>query len=92
MLADAVDHEEERTGHRREALFFSMQGVCQKTMLGIAAVTFPFLIYFGSDNTATATGVKLVGLASAAACLVAFVIFLRYPLRERDGKVVLKGS
>lgn len=93
LLADAVDFDEQRTGQRREAMFFSMQGVFQKTALGLSAMTFGQLIFLGGGERATRTGLNLICLCAAGGCLLAFLVFLKYPLRERDGKVCLaKGG
>ena len=92
LLADAVDYDEQCTGQRREAIYFSMQGVTQKLMLGLSAMAFPFLVFYGGQpgaRTATALGVKLVALAAFAGCVASFLFFLKYPLREREGKVCL---
>ena len=89
LLADAVDHDEHRTGHRREAIFFSLQGVFQKFLLGISALTFGTLITHGAETSVTRNGLDLVVAAALAGAVAAFFVFLHYPLRERDGKVCL---
>ncbi|MCP4643453.1 MAG: MFS transporter, partial [bacterium] len=90
LLADAIDYDEQLTGQRREAIFFGLQGVVQKLMIGISALTFGFIVYEG--DVVTVTGLRTVAAAAAVSAVIAFAIFLTYPLRERDGKVVLKNA
>jgi len=183
VLSDVVDYDEQLTGRRREAIFFGVQGVFQKTMIGVSAFVFTIVPFIGSDGTlplrpdrpltfegdytpidsqtpipktqtpeldpgtirievspadldapwilqgpggfnregtgsATLTGMspgpykitwqevpgytppklrnvptpyglKLMTFICGLACIVAFLVFLKYPIRERDGKIVL---
>ncbi|MBN2307400.1 MAG: MFS transporter [Candidatus Hydrogenedentes bacterium] len=92
LLSDAVDYDEQLTGQRREAIFFGLQGVFQKIMLGASAFTFSRLLAVGGQDTATTTGLKLVAMSAGIGGALAFFAFLVYPLRERDGKVVHKKA
>ena len=87
ILSDVVDYDEQLTGQRREAIFFGMQGVAQKLMLGAGALTFGQLSATGGE--VTEVGLRRVLIAAALGSVAAFVVFLLYPLRERDGKVCL---
>ncbi|MCP4640653.1 MAG: MFS transporter, partial [bacterium] len=63
LLADAIDYDEQLTGQRREAIFFGLQGVVQKLMIGISALTFGFIVYEG--DVVTVTGLRTVAAAAA---------------------------
>ena len=92
VLGDVVDYDERLTGRRREAIFFGVQGIFQKLMIGVSVFTFTTVAYLGADGTDAAPtefGMKLMALLCAASAVIAFVVFLRYPIRERDGKIVL---
>lgn len=188
VLGDVVDYDQTLTGRRREAIFFGVQGIFQKLMLGASVLTFTIVPYLGGDGTQrlredgwltfsvryeaksetplpnpgdasqvsggpaqalsvridplprgldapwtlrgphgfeqeghgatllknlepgayaltwhdvpgwaspepqrtpTPRGLKYMVALSALACLVSFAAFVKYPLRERDGKVVL---
>lgn len=189
VLSDVVDYDEQLTGRRREAIFFGVQGIAQKAMIGLSVLAFTVVPYIRSDGTkmlpekgaigfsgvyrpqdggppqegraqtsieepepatirvdanpdsldapwrlsgpdgfvyngsgdqvlegltpgpyvidwgnvaghitpnpertATPFGLKLMALLCGVACVAAFVFFIKYPLRERDGKVVLVGE
>jgi hypothetical protein len=47
-------------------------------------------MYAGGDLKPTEMGLKLISLTAGAVALVSFLVFLRYPVRERDGKAYLK--
>lgn len=89
ILSDVIDYDEQRTGRRREAMYFGVQAVFQKAAIGLSVLAFSVLAYVGSQSAASVTGLKLVALVAGAACAVGFLIFLRYPIRERDGKAFL---
>jgi GPH family glycoside/pentoside/hexuronide:cation symporter len=89
LLSDAVDYDERLTGQRREGMFFGVQGIFQKIMIGLGVVTLAAVKGAGDPQAdATVAGLKWAALAAAAACVVGFIIFLPYPLRERKGRVV----
>ena len=89
LLADVIDYDEKLTGKRREAIYFGVQAIFQKTAIGISIAVATVLMYVGGDLNPTPRGLKLVALASALSALVAFFVFLRYPIREKEGKVYL---
>ena len=88
LLADVIDYDEKRTGRRREALFFAVQGTIQKTLFGCAGLTFSMVAYTGPANTVSIAGLRGVTLIAAAAGLLGFFIFSKYPLREVGGVMV----
>lgn len=87
VLSDVIDYDEQLTGRRREAIYFGFQGSFQKLSLGFSSLLFGMLAY-GSDGTVSVSGLRHVALVAAAISLIGFIIFIRYPLREREGKVV----
>lgn len=88
LLADVIDYDEKLTGRRREALFFAVQGTIQKTLLGCAGLTFSIVAYTGPGSTISVAGLRGVTLIAAAAGLLGFFVFAKYPLRESGGVVV----
>ncbi len=85
VLADVVDDDARTTGRRREAVFFGTQGIFQKVGIGLATMAFAVVPYLGGDGHAmTPAGLKVMALFCALAGLVAFLIFLGYPLRETE--------
>jgi len=53
ILSDVIDYDERLTGRRREAIFFGVQGIAQRTMVGLSVLTFTIVPYFKSDGSRT---------------------------------------
>lgn len=50
ILADVVDYDEKRIGRRREAIFFGMQGIAQKALIGLSVLTFTMVPFLGNNG------------------------------------------
>jgi GPH family glycoside/pentoside/hexuronide:cation symporter len=90
IMSDVVDYDERLTGRRREAVFFGFQGTFQKVTLGVSSFIFGQLAYRGSGGEISVGGLRAVALLAGGASLLGFCVFLTYPLREREGKLVVK--
>jgi len=80
ILADVVDYDEQHTGMRREAIYFGVQAIFQKSAIGISIVVFGLLVHFGGPDS-NALGLRIVAGLAGLACLAGFFVFLGYPLR-----------
>ena len=76
LLADVIDADATRTGIRREAIYFGVQAILQKSMIGLSVVSFAAIQQTGGTNALGWTAL-LAGLF----CLGGLVCFLRYGLR-----------
>lgn len=92
ILADVVDFDEARTGRRREAIFFGVQAIFQKSAIGLSVFVFGLLMDAGGDGTATELGLKLIAGLAGLACLAGFAVFVGYPIRDRAGVIVRPGG
>ena len=94
VLADVVDYDEQRTGRRREAMYFGVQGIIQKCAIGLSILAFTIIPYLGSADRVTPSvfGLKLMALLCATGCIVGGIIFLRYPIREGENGIVVLGD
>jgi GPH family glycoside/pentoside/hexuronide:cation symporter len=77
LLADVIDADTARTGIRREAIYFGVQAILQKSMIGLSVVTFAFL-----QRAPGTSGLGWTSLTAGAFCLCGLVFFLRYRLRN----------
>lgn len=92
VLSDVIDYDEQLTGRRREAIYFGFQGSFQKLSLGLSSFLFGVLAY-DSNGGVSVSGLRCVASLAALFSLLGIAIFFRYPLRERDGKVVfIRGA
>ena len=89
LLADIIDRDSERSGARREGLFFASQALLNKIGIALAGLFLNILLPIGALSTATGTqavgeaGVRLVGPVAAACVLIGLLIFLRFPDVEK---------
>jgi glycoside/pentoside/hexuronide:cation symporter, GPH family len=83
ILADIIDHDETLTGRRREGIYIGVQAIFSKLAMGFSIAVASFLMYAGGTDMPTELGLKLICLVSGVSVVIACVIFMRYPIRER---------
>jgi GPH family glycoside/pentoside/hexuronide:cation symporter len=76
LLADVIDADAARTGIHREAIYFGVQAILQKSMIGLSVVSFAALQQASGTNALGWTA-----LLAGFFCLCGLVCFLRYRLR-----------
>ena len=90
LLADVIDYDEQLTGKRREGIYVGVQAFFQKIAIGISIAVAAALMYAGGDLKPTELGLKLISLTAGGMAVISLLVFLRYPIREKDGKAYLK--
>jgi glycoside/pentoside/hexuronide:cation symporter, GPH family len=76
LLADVIDADAARTGIRREAIYFGVQAILQKSMIGLSVVTFTLL-----QHSAGTSGLGWTGLLAGLSCLLGLICFFTYRLK-----------
>jgi GPH family glycoside/pentoside/hexuronide:cation symporter len=76
LLADVIDADAKRTGTRREAIYFGVQAILQKSMIGISVVSFAQI-----QGALGPIGLRWTSIIAGAACLAGLICFSRYRLR-----------
>lgn len=89
VISDIVDYDETISGKRREAIFFGVQAIFQKTMIGFSI--FSFGIVAMSGDSVSIKGLLTIPLIASAAFVMAFLVFSRYGIREKDGNLYYHG-
>ncbi len=89
ILSDVADYDESISGQRREAIFFGVQAIFQKSMIGVSILAFSLIALMGSDNKVYLFGLQMIPLVAGAAFLISFLLFLKYPIREKNGQIIL---
>jgi len=87
LLADVIDYDEKLTGFRREGIYFGVQSIFQKISIGFSVALAGTLMYAGGQNKPTNFGLKGIALAAGVCAALAFIAFLSYPLRDKDGVI-----
>jgi len=76
LLADVIDADAQRTGIRREAIYFGVQAILQKSMIGLSVVSFAQI-----QAALGAVGLRWTAAIAGAVCLAGLIVFSRYRLR-----------
>ncbi|MCL0059723.1 MFS transporter [Dehalococcoidia bacterium] len=82
IIADIIDHDEIITGFRREAIYYGVQGLVQKSGIGVSALIFTLLLHLFGKTAAEPLGVTLAGPVAGILVFVGFLVFLKYPFRK----------
>ncbi len=77
LLADVIDLDSERSGIRREAIYFGVQAIFQKSMIGISVIFFAW-----SHEMAGPRGLYGIAVAAGVMSAAGFVAFCFYPVRR----------
>ncbi len=92
IIAAVADLEQQRTGQRREGMYFGVNGLLLKLNLGVSTVVSGALLQVWGDPL----GVRFTGPVAAVAVAVGAAVFLRYPEAEveaaRAATVTLDGT
>jgi len=80
LISDVIDFDEKRTGLRREAMYFGMQGLMTKVSFGVGPLIATQLFTIFGNTADRPLGVLLCGPAAALLGLVGWAAFRRYPL------------
>jgi GPH family glycoside/pentoside/hexuronide:cation symporter len=76
LLADVIDADARRTGTRREAIYFGVQAILQKSMIGLSVVSFAQI-----QGALGAVGLRWTAIIAGLACLAGLIFFSRYRLK-----------
>jgi len=80
MLGQAIDYDEARTGHRREALYNGLSGVAWKAAMGGSIAIASLSMRYGGHSVDHATGVFLVGPIAGLFAASGLIAMLFYPV------------
>lgn len=87
LIADLTDLDEKITGHRREAMFFGVQGLLMKSSFGLSSMFLSFLFDAFGYSGSHLLGLRLTGPLAGLFALIGLWFFARYPkqlLWERE--------
>jgi len=75
LLADVIDADSARTGIHREAVYFGVQAILQKSMIGLSVVAFSQL-----EGSLGIFGLRWISVMAGGLCLLGLLCFLGYLL------------
>jgi len=80
LISDVIDFDEKRTGLRREAMYFGMQGLMTKVSFGVGPLIATQLFTIFGNTADHPLGILLCGPAAGLLGLAGWAAFRRYPL------------
>lgn len=80
LISDVIDEDERRTGLRREAMYFGMQGLLTKVSFGVGPLVATQLFTFFGNTADRPLGILLCGPVAGLLGLLGWAAFRRYPL------------
>ncbi len=85
IIADITDQDTYLTGQSRQAMFFGIQGLVSKMMIGLSSwVTLSILFNIFGYNKSNPTGIYLTAPVAAILCIISYFIFqYGYDLDEK---------
>ena len=87
FAAEITDYDAILTKQRREGSYYSTWGLLEQVVNGGAMMLLPLLLLLGRSHSDPygPLGVCMVGVVGGVLLLIAFLVFLRYPLRKWPG-------
>jgi GPH family glycoside/pentoside/hexuronide:cation symporter len=89
LLADIIDRDREKTGERREGLYFASQALLNKVGIALSATVLNILLKVGATSTGDESqavgvvGVRIIGPVSAVFIIIGLLVFLKFPDIEK---------
>jgi MFS family permease len=75
LIADVIDEDERRTGLRREAMYFGMQGLMTKVSFGVGPLLATLLFTAFGNTAEQPLGILLCGPLAGVLALVGWLVF-----------------
>jgi len=82
ILSELCDVDYKKTGERREAMYFGVQGFFMKLNLGLSTASLALLYSIFGKDISNPLGVRLAPLLGSAVALLGFIIMTRYPEKQ----------
>ncbi|MEX2598851.1 MAG: MFS transporter, partial [Dehalococcoidia bacterium] len=75
LMADVIDHDEDISGHRREAMYYGAEQSIQKIGIALSALIFTQVLAIFGHTAEDPMGLRLIGPLAAVLALVGFAVF-----------------
>lgn len=84
--AEITDEDERLTGQRREGSYYAVWGLLDQVINGLAAAMLPLVLLLGRSqhDPRGPLGVRMVGVIGGLLMFAGFIVFQRYPLRDKS--------
>jgi GPH family glycoside/pentoside/hexuronide:cation symporter len=79
ILSELCDADVKKTGERREAMFFGVQGFFMKLNLGVSTAVLALMYSLFGKDISNPLGVRMAPIVGSVVAVIGFFIMLRYP-------------
>ena len=83
ILSELSDIDVEKTGQRREAMFFGVQGFFMKLNLGLSTAALALMFSIFGKDISNPLGVRLTPVLGSVVAIIGLFIMTRYPEKRR---------
>ena len=83
ILSELSDIDVEKTGQRREAMFFGVQGFFMKLNLGLSTAALALMFSIFGKDISNPLGVRLTPVLGSVIAIIGLLIMTRYPEKRR---------
>ncbi|MCG6911104.1 MAG: MFS transporter [Deltaproteobacteria bacterium] len=84
LIADLTDYDELKSGRRREAVYYGIYGIVRKTGWAFCSLIMMGVFRWFGFSAENPAGVRVIWLVCALACLLGFVAFIPYKIRDNQ--------
>ena len=84
ILSELCDADVKKTGERREAMFFGVQGFFMKLNLGVSTAVLALMYSLFGKDISDPLGVRMAPIVGSVVALIGFVVMLKYPEQKRS--------
>jgi GPH family glycoside/pentoside/hexuronide:cation symporter len=82
ILSELCDVDYKKTGERREAMYFGVQGFFMKLNLGLSTASLALLYSIFGKDISNPLGVRLAPVLGSIVALLGLIIMTRYPEKQ----------
>jgi len=86
LIADLTDYDELKSGQRREAVYYGIYGIVRKTGWAFCSLIMMAVFHLFGFSVENPTGVRIIWLVCALACLLGFITFIPYRLGDSQAE------
>ncbi len=86
ILSELCDADVKKTGERREAMFFGVQGFFMKLNLGVSTAVLALMYSVFGKDISDPLGVRMAPIIGSVVALIGFFVLLKYPETKKEEK------
>ena len=86
LIADLTDYDELKSGQRREAVYYGIYGIVRKTGWAFCSLLMMGVFHWFGFSAENPMGVRVIWLVCAGSCLLGYIAFIPYNIRDSQAQ------